>query len=279
MGDQLQISHQVADLATIVESHRPNQPIRDCFAPQRILEGAALSVGAIENCEFVQPTILFGLATLDLLKNEVGFITLVERGDETHRLPRGAGGAEGFALATDVWRDRGVGDVEDVGRRAIVLLEPNQPRADEFLLEIENVTDIRAAPAIDRLIVVPYDHNVAVRAAEQLDELKLGAVSILILVDEDELKTVAIASERLLVLAKDLDRQHQQIIEADCVGRAQRRLQLVVDLGRGARNRIHRQRIVFGGRNQCVLGIGNQSGDDLGTPLLLRDSFALHDPL
>ena len=70
------------------------------------------------------------------------------------------------------------------GVRAVVLLEPHDVRVGEVLLEVEDVADVGAAPAVDRLVVVADDHQVAVPAAEQLHELVLRAVGVLVLVDE-----------------------------------------------------------------------------------------------
>ena len=97
-----------------------------------------------------------------------------------------------------------VREVENLGRRAVVLLEPHDFAARKVLLEVEDVPDVGAAPAVDRLVVVADDADVAVLAAEQLDELVLRAVRVLVLVDEDVLKAVAIVRERRLVLPEHL---------------------------------------------------------------------------
>ena len=46
------------------------------------------------------------------------------------------------------------GGAEDVGGRAVVALQPDHLGAGEILLEAQDVVDLGAAPAIDRLVVV-----------------------------------------------------------------------------------------------------------------------------
>src|SRR5205085_10961460 len=147
-----------------------------------------LRVRPIEYRELVEALILPALARLYLLEQEVRLVALVEGGDERNLFASFARRAESLALSTDVLRNRGVGDVQNVGRRSIIVLEPHQFRAREFLLEVEDVPDVGTAPAVDRLVVVADDDYVAVTAAQHLDKLELRAVRVLVLVYENELK-------------------------------------------------------------------------------------------
>ena len=81
--------------------------------------------------------------------------------------------------------DRRVGDIQDRGPRSIVLLELGDDGARKVLLEIENVVDAGAAPAVDRLIVVSDDAYVSPLVGKQANQVELRSVGILELVDED----------------------------------------------------------------------------------------------
>ncbi len=59
-----------------------------------------------------------------------------------------------------------VGNGENVGRRAVILLELDHLGALELLFEIENVGAVGAAPRVDRLVVVTDHHDVAVLARD-----------------------------------------------------------------------------------------------------------------
>src|SRR5450756_2115940 len=53
--DELEVAHQVASLAAVVEADRANQPIRHGTLAKRLLERAALRIGAIHDREVAQP--------------------------------------------------------------------------------------------------------------------------------------------------------------------------------------------------------------------------------
>ena len=55
-----------------------------------------------------------------------------------------------------------MGGVEDELRGAVVLLELDDRRVGVVALEVEDVPEVRAAPAVDRLVVVAHDAQVAV---------------------------------------------------------------------------------------------------------------------
>ena len=82
--------------------------------------------------------------------------------------------------------------IEDVLRRAVVLLEQDDARAREVALEVEDVADVGGAPRVDRLVGVADDADVAVAGGEQLRQLVLGDVRVLELVDEDVLVAVLV---------------------------------------------------------------------------------------
>jgi hypothetical protein len=50
---------------------------------------------------------------------------------------------------------------------AVVLFQPDHGGAGEILLEAQDVADLGAAPAIDRLVVVAHAADVAVPAGQQ----------------------------------------------------------------------------------------------------------------
>ncbi len=64
-------------------------------------------------------------------------------------------------------RDEMRGGGEDMAGRAIIALEANDFRAGEILFEAQDVVDLRAAPAIDRLVVVADAADVFGRAGSR----------------------------------------------------------------------------------------------------------------
>jgi hypothetical protein len=191
--DELEIRHEVAYLAPVVEPHRSDEPILHCLSAQSVFQGAALRVGSVQNGEISEAPVLLSAARFNLLDYEIGLVPFVQRRDDGYRLARFAGGTQGLPLPADVLRDRRICDVKNVGRRPVILLQAYQFRRLELFFKIQNVPDVRATPAINRLVVVSNDYDITMGAAQQFDELKLRSVRVLVFVNEDELKAIAIA--------------------------------------------------------------------------------------
>ena len=90
------------------------------------------------------------------------------------------------------------------------------------LLEIENVADIGAAPAVDRLVFVAHHADVIVRCESRPHQLVLAAVGVLILVDHDVAQAAIPGVARVLVVIEQADAFEQQIVEIERVGLPQR---------------------------------------------------------
>ena len=113
--------------------------------------------------------------------------------------PCGHVGPERLAEALLVGGDHPGGGGEDVRGRAVVLLEPDHLRAGEVALEAQDVADLGAAPAVDRLVVVADDGDVAVPGGEQPQPEVLRDVGVLVLVDQDVAEPALVALQHVRV--------------------------------------------------------------------------------
>src|SRR4051794_21056616 len=104
-------------------------------------------------------------------------------------------GTERLSHAPRVGADHDVGEIENLWRRAIVLLEPHDDSVGEIFVEVEDVADVRAPPTVDRLIVVADHADIPMLAAEELDQLVLRAIGVLIFVYQDVFEAAAVALE------------------------------------------------------------------------------------
>ena len=79
--DELEVRHEIADLAPVVEAHRADEAIRHRVPAQRFFERAALRVRAIEDRDVVaaSATPTARDARSISLDDEVGLVALVER--------------------------------------------------------------------------------------------------------------------------------------------------------------------------------------------------------
>ena len=98
-----------------------------------------------------------------------------------------------------------------------------------ILLEIENVADIGAAPAVDRLVFVAHHADVIVRLREQAHQLILAAVGVLIFVDHDVAQPAIPGVPRVLIVEEQADAFEQQIVEIERIGLVQRLLVFLVN--------------------------------------------------
>ena len=81
-------------------------------------------------------------------------------------------------------------------------------------LEIQNVADVRAAPAVDGLILVAHHGDVAALFGEQPHQLILAAVGVLILVDHQEFVAAVQAFSRVgCIVGQQAHGFEQQIVE------------------------------------------------------------------
>ena len=116
-------------------------------------------------------------------------------------------GPQRLRLAFEVVLDHGVGGVEDRLRRPVVLVEHDRGDLGERILELQDVAEVSPAEAVDTLIGVAHDADVVVASGEEQDDLVLGLVGVLELVDEDVLEPLAVVLEHVGVLAEQLARR------------------------------------------------------------------------
>ena len=86
-------------------------------------------------------------------------------------------------------------------------------RAGEILVEAQDVVDLGAAPAVDRLVVVADAADVGRALGQQAQPQVLGDVGVLVLVDENELEAALVVGEHVRVVEEQPQVLEQQIAE------------------------------------------------------------------
>ena len=81
--------------------------------------------------------------------------------------------------------DQSVCHLKNCVRRTVVVFEANDFGFRPVVLEVQDVADLSTAPAVDGLIVVPYDAEIAVVDSQGLDDSILRAIGVLIFVHEN----------------------------------------------------------------------------------------------
>ena len=93
-----------------------------------------------------------------------------------------------------------------------------------MLLHVEQIGDLRAAPAVDALVVVAHDAEVAVVGGQLADELELGGVGVLVFVHHHISILRAAGGQGVGMPGKKPQRQQDQVVEIHRVAGAQRGL-------------------------------------------------------
>ena len=161
-----EVGHGVADLLALVEARAADDAVGQADGQEAVLEGAHLVRGADEDGDAVGADRVEAAGAagerLDLLADPARLLLAVPVADQPDLLALGDVGPERLAEAALVGGDDAGGGGEDVRGRAVVLLEADHLRAGEVLLEAQDVADLGAAPAVDRLVVVADAADVAV---------------------------------------------------------------------------------------------------------------------
>ena len=275
--EKAQIGDDILHLATFVERDASHDPVRNAGSPERLLERPRLGVGPIEHRKLVQAP--GAAAGLDLRRHPRRFGPLVVAADDLDRIAGLPLRVQPLRFPREVPRDHGVRDLEDRRRRAIVALHPHDVRAVEIGLEVEDVPDVRSAPSVHRLIVIPHDAQVPVFRGQRLHHPVLGVVRVLVFVHEHVGEAGSVAIPHAVHGLEQAHRLEEEVVEV--VGVAPREFTLVrgIDLRHDLRQQVEGLGLVFGGPHERVLRAGDPAAQGSGRPTLRIVAHRLHHVL
>src|SRR5690606_1620486 len=110
------------------------------------------------------------LQRLDFLGDLAGLLLAVPGAGQRHLLAVLAIGEQRLAEPAVIMGDQPCGDGEDMAGRAVVALETDDRGAGKILVEAQDVVDLGATPAIDRLVVVADAADVLATALAALGD-------------------------------------------------------------------------------------------------------------
>src|SRR5690606_27187389 len=168
---------------------------------ERLFNRPALSVGAIEDGDVTSIVSRFALQSGDFLDDEARLVVLVKALADDDLGAFGSGGAQGALDALGILANDRVCRREDLGRRAIVLFQVHLLRLRVVVLVIQDVANVGGAPAVDRLVGIADDAQVAMLLAALLHEQILQVVGVLVLVDQHVLVALLEAPPGVIGLA------------------------------------------------------------------------------
>ena len=250
-----EVREQVPNFCPLIETEAAHHKVFPPIPPQRFFNLPRLEIGPIEHGHA-----LGGIRREDALHgigNEQSFVLAVQRLVKPDLVSLTRIGPQPLALAFGIVRHHRAGGFEDVLRRAVILLESNHSRVRIIALEIENVPNVRATPAIDRLILVTHHANVLVPLRKQPHQLILSAIGVLILIDHQEFVAPRVLTPQILVVLQQADGFQQKIVEIEGIGLPEAILITLVHHGQPRRFRIFRRTVHILRRLLVALGVGN----------------------
>ena len=277
-----QIGEGVADFLALVEARAADDAIVEAERDEALLEGAHLERGAHEDGDVVERVAACAAAARSprRWRGLPPPSPRPRRGGPARASGSLAVGEQRLAEPAFIVGDEMRGGGEDRAGRAVVALEPDHLRAGEVVLEAEDVVDLGAAPAIDRLVVVADAADVLARLGEEAQPEILRDIGVLILVDQHVAELAVIVGEHVRLLAEEAQAFEQQVAEIDGVQHLQPRLIGGVEFGAAAIGEsaaFARRQILR--RPAAVLPVVDDAGERARRPALLVDILGLDDLL
>ena len=254
--EHAQVCGRVANLRALVEARPADHLVRHVLPHEHVFQHTRLRVHPVEDRDLAR-RVTVPDERRDLGGDETCLRVLVLDLDRPHRVALAEVGEESLRLALGVLLDELVGGAKNRVRRAVVLLEGDDLRAREVLLELEDVANVRRSEAVDRLVLIADRAHVSVLAAKQLQEAVLRVVRVLVLVDEDVAERLPPALERLGEALEDLHSEHEHVVEVDGVRGVKAALVQLIRLGDRLIPEGRDSRRVLLGRDELVLRAGD----------------------
>ena len=231
VGDHAKICKDILDFLALIEAEAAIHLVGDAVIEKRAFQHTALRVHAVKDGKIrIRPAIPHPLK--DLAANEVRLIPLGSGDIPLNELTALLLRPERLAFAALVVGNDGVCRIKDLAGGAVILLQPDHLRSLKILFKAHDVADIRAAPAIDALVVIADDANVAVRAAKQLHKAVLRHVGVLIFIHQHIAEPAAVFFKNIRVGLKQRERFHEQVVKIERIRSAEALFILLVNAQR-----------------------------------------------
>ena len=283
---QPEVGHRIADLGTLEEARAADHPVRDAEQDEPLLERPHLPGRAHQHGALVMPPAA-AHPGLDIVRNQAALRLAIPETAHLHLRRIDVAGRRAvitdeqrLAEASLVVRDHRGSGCKYMFCRAIIALKPDHLGARKVVFEAQDIVHFRAAPTIDRLVVIAHAADVLRTLREQAQPEILRDVRVLILVDQDVAELRMKIPKQIRVLLEDRDVVDQQVAEVAGVQHLQPRLVDFVTLDALA---VAKQlRLVTRhpvGRQRAVLPAIDQAGEVARGPALGVEVLGLDDLL
>ena len=214
------IGDHILDFFALIEFQSADDAIIDGMTQEQLFDDARLSIGSVEYGEMIEGS-AGRMLPLDRFRDVARLGFFIFGRHERDRFARRHLRPQFFVALVLIFGNDAVRRIENDLRRSVVAIERDDRGLGIVFLEIEDVLDIRLAPAIDRLVIIADDKNIIVFFRQKIDEQILRIIGVLILVHHDIAKHILIFPKHLRMLLKELHREADEIIEIERVLRPQ----------------------------------------------------------
>ena len=145
---------------------------------------------------------------------------------------------ERLNLPIGLMSDHRIGGIQYIGGGAIVLFKLDRLCFGIYLLEIEDVTDIRTPELIYGLVIITYHTDIMMRIGQKSYKLKLHGIGILILIHTYISEPVLISTQHFFVFFEKLHTLKQQIVKIERIILTECLLILLIALSYTSENEI-----------------------------------------
>ena len=260
---QSEVGHGVLYLLALVEGQAAVDAVGHGAFPQRLLEDAALGVGAIQDGK-VCPCLVFApVQGLYFIAHDFALLHIAVGFEHAEAVAFLLFGVDFLVDLPLVLFYQAVGCTDDALCGAVVLLQLEYLCSRPCLGEGQDIVDVRPAERVDALRVVAHHADVAVFGSQLAHDGVLGQVGVLVFVHQYIMKMGAVFFEHVRMVAEQQEGVEQQVVEIHCGRLAATVPIFLVDIPQGR----HTGSIVCligfaavgvgGGRHQVVFGIGD----------------------
>jgi hypothetical protein len=209
------------------------QAIRHLVVLQFQLDQLGLVVTPVKNGEIAVGPVGAQVQGENLDGHPLGFGVLVLAADHADLVAVAHLAPQLLFEGVGVVGDQHVGAAQNAAGGAVILFEHDHFERRVIVLQQHQVFRPRAAPGVDRLVVVADHGELVARADQQLDHQVLAGVGVLVFVHQQVADAVLPLLQHFRVLLEELDRLQDQIVEVHRVVRLERALVVGVDDGGG----------------------------------------------
>ena len=212
-----QIRQNILNLFAVVEPEAAVDSVFDAGAHKRFFHHTGLRIGSVKHRK-ARSILALHFKASDLLADPRGFFAFILRAIQADLLARVLLGPQCLVLAVFVQGNHLIGSVQNIGAGTVILLELNDLGVREILFKIQNIADIRAAPAVDGLVVVADHTKISALLGQQAYKHILRVVGILILVYMNVAELSLIRFKYRRMVGKKLQRLDDQIVKVQRIG-------------------------------------------------------------